>query len=93
MRLTTLAIPPGRHVAGQWRARGLRGAADRPVAAPTAGFKESQMEQKLKIAVFIDFDNIEIGVKSTPVSYTHLDVYKRQPIICWDRRWGRIPTR
>src|ERR1700754_5333908 len=23
------------------------------------------MEQKLKIAVFIDFDNIEIGVKST----------------------------
>src|SRR5208337_286459 len=33
--------------------------------APTAEFKESQMEQKLKIAVFIDFDNIEIGVKST----------------------------
>src|SRR5579863_7663366 len=24
-----------------------------------------KMEQKLKIAVFIDFDNIEIGVKST----------------------------
>src|SRR6516225_10321506 len=24
-----------------------------------------QMEQKLKIAVFVDFDNIEIGVKST----------------------------
>jgi len=23
------------------------------------------MEQKLKIAVFVDFDNIEIGVKST----------------------------
>src|SRR3982751_4007005 len=32
---------------------------------PSAGFKESIMEQKLKIAVFIDFDNIEIGVKST----------------------------
>jgi uncharacterized protein (TIGR00288 family) len=27
--------------------------------------RELQMEQKLKIAVFIDFDNIEIGVKST----------------------------
>jgi uncharacterized protein (TIGR00288 family) len=27
--------------------------------------KEFKMEQKLKIAVFIDFDNIEIGVKST----------------------------
>src|ERR1700749_1203740 len=27
--------------------------------------KELKMEQKLKIAVFIDFDNIEIGVKST----------------------------
>src|SRR4051794_31841632 len=32
---------------------------------PSAGFKDSTMEQKLKIAVFIDFDNIEIGVKST----------------------------
>jgi uncharacterized protein (TIGR00288 family) len=30
-----------------------------------AGFKDFNMEQKLKIAVFIDFDNIEIGVKST----------------------------
>src|SRR5205807_10651051 len=38
-------------------------------AAPVAGFKEHKMEQKLKIAVFIDFDNIEIGVKST----THRD--------------------
>jgi hypothetical protein len=27
-----------------------------------------KMEQKLKIAVFIDFDNIEIGVKSTLTS-------------------------
>src|ERR1022692_1579575 len=34
-------------------------------STPSAGFKESTMEQKLKIAVFIDFDNIEIGVKST----------------------------
>jgi uncharacterized protein (TIGR00288 family) len=34
-------------------------------APPNAGFKELKMEHKLKIAVFIDFDNIEIGVKST----------------------------
>src|SRR5271157_4170824 len=65
MRLTTLGVPQGRHVAGYRGARGTRGAADRPVPAPTAEFKEFQMEQKLKIAVFIDFDNIEIGVKST----------------------------
>ena len=37
----------------------------RPSSTPAAGFKESIMEQKLKIAVFIDFDNIKIGVKST----------------------------
>ena len=33
--------------------------------APNAESKDFKMEQKLKIAVFIDFDNIEIGVKST----------------------------
>src|SRR3984957_7352958 len=33
--------------------------------APLAERKDFNMEQKLKIAVFIDFDNIEIGVKST----------------------------
>jgi uncharacterized protein (TIGR00288 family) len=33
--------------------------------APGAERKDFKMEQKLKIAVFIDFDNIEIGVKST----------------------------
>src|ERR1700733_7759745 len=32
--------------------------------APNAERKDFKMEQKLKIAVFIDFDNIEIGVKS-----------------------------
>jgi hypothetical protein len=37
----------------------------RAPAPPIAGYKELRMEQKLKIAVFIDFDNIEIGVKST----------------------------
>src|SRR5579863_6280069 len=36
-----------------------------PSAAPIGQYKEFKMEQKLKIAVFIDFDNIEIGVKST----------------------------
>ncbi|HLK65089.1 MAG TPA: NYN domain-containing protein [Bryobacteraceae bacterium] len=35
------------------------------LAAPKGQYKELNMEQKLKIAVFIDFDNIEIGVKST----------------------------
>src|SRR6201992_3556546 len=33
--------------------------------APSSERKDFNMEQKLKIAVFIDFDNIEIGVKST----------------------------
>src|SRR5260370_18743309 len=41
---------------------GSRRTADAP---PNAEVKEFKMEQKLKIAVFIDFDNIEIGVKST----------------------------
>src|SRR3954468_15310401 len=34
-------------------------------STPNVGVKDSIKEQKLKIAVFIDFDNIEIGVKST----------------------------
>src|SRR5262249_24953966 len=34
-------------------------------ATPGADLGIERMEQKLKIAVFIDFDNIEIGVKST----------------------------
>src|SRR5271157_6471667 len=38
--------------------------AKRPFA-PIAERKDFKMEQKLKIAVFIDFDNIAIGVKST----------------------------
>src|SRR5260370_35777331 len=65
MRLSTEALPltdtvsasgpPARQA--RWTGRS---------STPSAGFKESIMEQKLKIAVFIDFDNIEIGVKSTP---------------------------
>src|SRR3954452_13138125 len=44
---------------------GRMGSKRNPSAPPTAEFKDFRMEQKLKIAVFIDFDNIEIGVKST----------------------------
>src|SRR5438105_3812791 len=64
MRLRAVALPPtgassaGEPPAIQARRTGRSG-------APNAGFKEHKMEQKLKIAVFIDFDNIEIGVKST----------------------------
>ena len=64
MRLLNVATPSadgspaGGHAAYQARRTSRSG-------APEAGFKEFKMEQKLKIAVFIDFDNIEIGVKST----------------------------
>ena len=64
MRLSAEALPPTDTVSAsgpparqaRWTGRS---------STPSAGFKESIMEQKLKIAVFIDFDNIEIGVKST----------------------------
>src|SRR5207249_7688766 len=64
MRLRAVALPPADDSlasgtpAIQARRTGRSG-------APIAGHKEPKMEQKLKIAVFIDFDNIEIGVKST----------------------------
>src|SRR5438105_6505167 len=64
MRLRAVALPPtgassaGEPPAIQARRTGRSG-------APITGHKEPKMEQKLKIAVFIDFDNIEIGVKST----------------------------
>jgi len=63
MRLLDVATPPadGSPPAGP----GLPGAQDLKVRRTRAGLKEFKMEQKLKIAVFIDFDNIEIGVKST----------------------------
>ena len=32
------------------------------------------------------------NITSTPVSYTHLDVYKRQMTACWPRRWPTQPT-
>src|SRR6516225_4710236 len=51
------AKPP---VPGPSRRGGLPGL---PRRFPEA--RNFQMEQKLKIAVFVDFDNIEIGVKST----------------------------
>ncbi|MCU1328024.1 MAG: hypothetical protein JWN34_3394 [Bryobacterales bacterium] len=40
-----------------------QGGGDRP--QESRGFAKAEMEKHLKIAVFIDFDNIEIGVKST----------------------------
>src|SRR5215469_8413909 len=46
-----------------WRKRTPR--AEPPLATPMPVLRNFRMEQKLKIAVFIDFDNIEIGVKST----------------------------
>src|ERR1700688_4152342 len=68
MRLVAVSVPPTGALPGDgpsvFQAR--RSRTQRvPSAAPSAGFKDSTMEQKLKIAVFIDFDNIEIGVKST----------------------------
>jgi uncharacterized protein (TIGR00288 family) len=49
----------------KWRSTEAPGAAHRLARHTDAGIKDFRMEQKLKIAVFIDFDNIEIGVKST----------------------------
>src|SRR6266540_6493770 len=64
MRLTAEAPTPADTVpAGGTSARQARWTTRSNT--PSAGFKDSTMEQKLKIAVFIDFDNIEIGVKST----------------------------
>src|SRR5260370_10381350 len=64
MRLSTEALPLTDTVSASGPpARQARGTGRS--STPSAGFKESIMEQKLKIAVFIDFDNIEIGVKST----------------------------
>src|SRR5450432_4242154 len=57
MRLQSAGPPTGQ---SPGRRRGPNG----PTRQST-DFKEPIMEQKLKIAVFIDFDNIEIGVKST----------------------------
>src|SRR5450432_935924 len=65
-------------------------------STPNAGFKESIMEQKLKIAVFIDFDNIEIGVKSTlhrefDVAAVHEAIKERGEIVTKFAyaNWGR----
>ena len=68
MRLQTGTRPPtdtwsgGRLTASQARRNRSRWNSS---GAPGGELKEFKMEQKLKIAVFIDFDNIEIGVKST----------------------------
>ena len=58
----TGALPGGRPPAFLARRSGTQRVLP---AAPIGEYKDFKMEQKLKIAVFIDFDNIEIGVKST----------------------------
>src|SRR5579872_4047002 len=68
MRLSAVSVPPTGTTTGGGRAAFLArrfGTGRVPTGAPNAEFKDFKMEQKLKIAVFIDFDNIEIGVKST----------------------------
>src|SRR5260370_37219946 len=68
MRLVAVSSPQtGSSPAGGSAAflAGRAGSRRTAAAPPTAGFKEFKMEQKLKIAVFIEFDNIEIGVKAT----------------------------
>src|ERR1700732_899605 len=64
MRLIAVSSPPAEEVpdSGSPAYQARRTFRSAP---PNAGFKDYKMEQKLKIAVFIDFDNIEIGVKST----------------------------
>src|ERR1035437_9764069 len=58
----TGALPGGGAAATKTRRTGTPGYRSVPSMAE---FNDTKMEQKLKIAVFIDFDNIEIGVKST----------------------------
>ena len=64
MRLSNVATPPADGLPASGPAAFQARRTSRS-GAHGAGFKEFKMEQKLKIAVFIDFDNIEIGVKST----------------------------
>src|SRR6266487_3858914 len=68
MRLTAEAVPPADGSSASGSPAGPPANQARRTfrsVSPAAGIKEHKMEQKLKIAVFIDFDNIEIGVKST----------------------------
>src|ERR1700689_3271863 len=64
MRLETITRPPADNASEGEPAR-FPARRTRRSFAPGAERKDFKMEQKLKIAVFIDFDNIEIGVKST----------------------------
>jgi uncharacterized protein (TIGR00288 family) len=65
MRLRTATTPPteGDSAAGTSGNEARRTGRSATSAGRIKDFQK--MEQKLKIAVFIDFDNIEIGVKST----------------------------
>ena len=65
MRLRSATTPPAEGDSAAGRAANETRRTGRS-ATPAGRYKDFQkMEQKLKIAVFIDFDNIEIGVKST----------------------------
>src|SRR5580704_6651332 len=69
MRLEAESVPPaGESSAGEPAALPARRTGTRRSRSAPPDWranKDLKMEQKLKIAVFIDFDNIEIGVKST----------------------------
>jgi len=65
MRLLNVGYTAGGRIASPAGPRPFRARGPHGPAHTAAGFKELKMEQKLKIAVFIDFDNIEIGVKSS----------------------------
>src|SRR5437763_16072332 len=64
MRHQAVSAPPSDESSGSGFPAHLARRTSR-FASPIGGNKDFKMEQKLKIAVFIDFDNIEIGVKST----------------------------
>jgi uncharacterized protein (TIGR00288 family) len=65
MRLQNVTRTPTDFTSGGGPTARRTGPGGYPSSAPRAELKDFNMEQKLKIAVFIDFDNIEIGVKST----------------------------
>src|SRR5271167_1288410 len=64
MRLSTVTRPPA-DTSSDDGLTAFPARRTRRSAAPNAESKDFKMEDKLKLAVFIDFDNIEIGVKST----------------------------
>ena len=55
-----------------------------------AGQKAVVTRAKNSVANFKIREGMPIGCKVTPVSYTHLDVYKRQSSLCLSRIYGAI---